>query len=91
MRAYILTPHGEKQEASPSGDTFTLEELQNIVGGYIEVVRLTVDVVMVVDDEGKYKDKDYNEEATKLFHKCHPKTPDFIVGTVLVCDSKMIR
>ena len=44
-----------------------LEHLQKLVGGYIEVVptKLDDDIVMVVDEEGKLKGKEYNRVATE--------------------------
>lgn len=98
MRAYVLQYDGQKLEAKPrprgtdlNPDTFQLEQMQDIVGGYIEIVRLTEDVLMVVNEEGKCEGLPYNKEATALFRKCFPKSGDFIVGNVLVCDSSMVE
>lgn len=38
----------------------TLADLQSFVGGYIEVVRLDDDLVIVCDEEGRLKGKDFN-------------------------------
>ena len=38
----------------------TLENLQRNVGGYIEVVPVTADLVVVCDEEGRLKDYEYN-------------------------------
>lgn len=93
MKAYVLTYRGDRFEAKPwqEKETFPLEQLQDIVGGYIEIVPLTSEVSMVVNEEGKFMDMVYNEEATKLFKKCYPKSNDFIVGNVLVCESEMLK
>ena len=54
----------------------TLEGLQGLVGGYIEVVTVVPDrLVMLVDEEGKMKGKKGNFFFTKL--------DDFIVGTAV--------
>lgn len=97
MSAFILYPNGVRQDVSPSPrgnelnpKTFTLEEMQNIVGGYIEVVSLDDDVYMIVDEEGKLKGKYVNRQATKIFNK-YTKTLDFIVGTVLICTTDMVE
>lgn len=98
MRAYILTYTGEQIPVMPKArgeelnpQTFTLEEMQDIVGGYIQIIDLTEEVVMVMDEEGKLKEKFFNPAATEIFRKCFPKTSDFIVGNVLVCESDMIE
>lgn len=35
-----ITTQGQAIKVSPNGDTFTLEELQSHVGGYIEILNL---------------------------------------------------
>lgn len=96
MKAYRLTPDGIRNEVVPyprdgkaSPETFTLRELQDLVGGYIEVIYLTDEVVMIVDEDGKMKGEYVNPEATKMFIKCKEVT-DFIVGTVVVCEASML-
>lgn len=37
----------------------TLEALQEIVGGYIETLTLTSDMVAIFDEEGRIKDKEW--------------------------------
>ena len=97
MSAYILRVSGAKEPCFPqargreiSPKTFSLEELQAIVGGYIELVKLTDDVVMIVDEEGKFKDYPMNYAATALWAKCHPGYSDWIAGDVVVCSTDMI-
>lgn len=45
----------------------TLEKLQELVGGYIEIV-LSIDMKkqIVVDEEGLLKGKEFNEEASRI-------------------------
>tara|TARA_X000001388_G_scaffold76317_1_gene73338 strand:- start:4557 stop:4793 length:237 start_codon:yes stop_codon:yes gene_type:complete len=45
----------------------TLEKLQELVGGYIEIV-LSADMrkQIVVDEEGLLKGKEFNEEASRI-------------------------
>ena len=52
-------------------DDNTLHGLQDLVGGFIEIVRprlLPRDWVMIVDDEGKLKDYEINALGTILYH-----------------------
>lgn len=45
----------------------SLENLQRLVGGYIEILYLEDGRVLIVDDEGKLKDKPVNRTATLLW------------------------
>ena len=51
----------------------TLEAMQKAVGGYIEVVRMDNNLLMICDEEGKLKGKPYNFDLGR----------DIIVGDVL--------
>ena len=73
------------------GYEFTLEEMQAIVGGYIELVELDGSTTMVVNEEGKLIPLSLNLEASRIFRAHHPASKDFIVGDVLVCNNNQIR
>ena len=47
-------------------DDPTLSDAQKFVGGYVELVRLK-DGILIVNEEGKIKQLDYNEPASKLY------------------------
>tara|TARA_Y100001951_G_C11102291_1_gene162735 strand:- start:147 stop:401 length:255 start_codon:yes stop_codon:yes gene_type:complete len=68
----------------------TLEELQKLVGGYIEVVEsLDGEADIVLDEEGKLKGKEVNESATKLWlGDDKADWFDVLVGDVAVCRGK---
>lgn len=51
----------------PVGGAFTLQELQTLVGGYIEVVTTVDGGLMVLDEEGKLKGKPVNPVASALY------------------------
>jgi len=65
----------------------TLEELQKLVGGFIEVVRDIPyegrQAVMIVDEEGHCKYKPLNDKASKLYQANH-KTTHPIAGDVVI-------
>lgn len=89
--AYIIKTSGEIIETTPrNGNDFELDELQAIVGGYIEVVNLRDGRLIVMDEEGKLKGKERNNKATDIFQAAMP-THDFVVGDVLVCDVDEIK
>lgn len=87
--ACIVKTDGSITELKPlNGTDFTLEEMQGVVGGYIEVVG-TMDEsrVMVLNEEGKLKKLPLNSKATAIY----PNLADIIVGDVLVCKRGMIK
>lgn len=89
FKDFIHKTDGTKVYVSPDAKTYSLEELQRVVGGYIEIVRLTAEVMMIVNEEGKVNGLPVNENATKLLRTCL-LTDDFIVGDALVCDAHHI-
>ena len=89
--ATIYKTTGEVIEVSPkNGTDFSLEELQAIVGGYIEVVSLRDGRLICVDEEGKLKGYERNHKATDVF-RAAIRTNDFIVGDALVCDVEEVK
>lgn len=83
--AVIYKANGEREEVHPeNGKDFKLEQLQKIVGGYIDMLGIGGDEIMVFNDEGKLMGLPFNQEATERFQKAF-QTDDFIVGDVLIC------
>lgn len=60
-------------------DLDDLDFFHKYIKGFIEIVRLHDDVVMIVDDEGKMKGLPLNKAATCLYN-----CDDIIVGPALV-------
>jgi hypothetical protein len=66
-------------------DDNALAHLQELVGGNIEVLRLPDGNILVIDEEGKLKDKPYNRNATHLWWIALGYNPgDHLVGDVVV-------
>jgi len=89
--AFILYWTGEKKDILPkSGKTFSLEELQEFVGGYIEMLYLEEGkYIMVVNEEGKYMTPQKNEQATRIASgTIDPE--DYIAGNALVVHKSFI-
>lgn len=72
-----------------NGTDFTLDEMKAIVGGYIEILPVGKDSLMVCNEEGKLMGLPVNEIAT-LFVRANGIF-DCVVGDVLICDSNQIR
>ena len=91
--ATIIYPDRRKVIIEPkNGTDFRLDQLQEIVGGYIEVLRLGDEHLMVVNENGKYSELEYNPAATELAIKHQAiMYNDFIVGTVLICKVNEIK
>jgi hypothetical protein len=69
-----------------NGVHWSLEELQTLVGGYIELGRTVDGRFMVLDEEGKLKHKALNIAATRLYKYGRH---DPVVGEVLVVDTRL--
>lgn len=88
--AKIIYTDKEAEDYTPkNGKTFGLTEMQEIIGGYVEPIRLNDGRVIIVDEYGKSKDKAVNIPATNILRRDH-FTTDYIVGTAIVCDADMI-
>lgn len=88
--AKIIYTDKEAEDYTPkNGKTFALTEMQEIIGGYIEPIRLNNGRMIIVDEDGKSKDKAVNIPATNILRRDH-YTTDYIVGTAIVCDADMI-
>ena len=87
-----------------NGTEFSLRELQNAVGGYIEVVHLADGRIMVVNEDGKVQGLPFNMAATQILSDIG--TPVYgrvlkgddaihslgcIVGDALICESTEIN
>ena len=97
--ATLLKVDGTKEEITPKdGESFSIEELWTIIGGYIEMVDLSwlkktgqIDpdieaAYMIVDEEGKLKRLPVNEAATKIV-----LGRDVIAGPALLCSNKEFK
>ena len=87
--AVIIKITGKTENIEPAdGKVFTLDELQNAVGGYIELVPINSGEyegkLMVVDEEGRLKaDAKLNENASRI-------AGQIIVGQVIIIDKEQI-
>ena len=89
--AKIIYVDKEAEDYTPkNGKTFALTEMQEIIGGYVEPIRLNDGRMIIVDEDGKSKDKAVNIPATNILRRDH-FTTDYIVGTAIVCDADMIE
>lgn len=99
-QAEVIEAGGGRYTIKPNnGKSFTLKELQEIVGGTIDIQKLPeYDAMLVVNDNGKLEGLPRNEAATRIWQDNYPieKYPynndELVVGTVLlVWDKKLIK
>lgn len=84
--ARLLKPDGTESVLTPAdGRSFTLEELQQAVGGYIETLQIMDGSVLVMNEGGKSMELPHNEDATNLAVWGGLRLDDHVVGNVLVC------
>lgn len=90
--ATVIEPNGTMRDVAPAKPPhFTLEELQTLVGGYIELVYLYngTGKVLVVNEEGKLQGLPRNETASYVAREWLMHG-DFISGVaVLVSPHEM--
>ena len=89
--ATLYTPNGgEKDIISKVRNKLSLEEMQKLVGGYIEIVRLNDGRIIIVNEDGLSLNLPVNIEATNILRRDH-STTEYIVGTAIVCDADMVE
>tara|TARA_R110002074_G_scaffold227765_4_gene399350 strand:- start:403 stop:687 length:285 start_codon:yes stop_codon:yes gene_type:complete len=80
---YSKTIHKEE-------DKLTLDQLQKLVGGYIELIDLPEsNKQMIINEEGKLMGLSINSTATKIFHENYPHLQhDTICGDAIILSGK---
>lgn len=91
----LIKTDGTTEPVAPkNGTDFSIHELQAFVGGYIEMLTISVlgygEKFMVCNEEGKLRGLPYNSAATILYQHSVNWNGDYIVGDVLLCDVDMI-
>lgn len=86
--AKIIKTDGNIKYVKPKNNKdFSLEELQKIIGGHIQIVKTKRGKLMVINEEGKLLRLQKNRKATDLYEY---GGTDIIVGDVLVIDKDQI-
>lgn len=80
----LITTNYELKLVKQKGDKFTLKELQDAVGGYIEIVASPFPgYICIVDEEGKLRNKKPNNLAYLILGQ-------ELVGDILVIPNKLL-
>ena len=75
------------KEIQSKEDSPSLSEAQKFVGGWVEVVQVN-DGILIIDEEGKLKDKPVNEVASKMYADKYGDE-DIIVGDAIYIPNKI--
>lgn len=92
MAKLLKTDEMEFEVKPENGKTFELKELQEMVGGYIEIVHLPSGKEMVINEEGKNLGLPVNRLATELWKKEYPieqypeNNDELVVGNALIIE-----
>ena len=94
---HLLDPHrASPQPVSPrNGESFKLAELYEMLDcRLVDVVRLTGELILIIDDESKFREPCYlNLLATYLWYQHVPEARglDSIVGKAILCHDKQFH
>ncbi|WP_375416776.1 hypothetical protein [uncultured Hymenobacter sp.] len=94
---HLLDPHSaDPQPVSPkNGRSFKLAELYALLDCQrVDVVRLSKELILIIDDEGKFRSPCYlNLLATYLWHKHVPEARgvDCIAGRAVLCHDNQFK
>lgn len=87
----LFKNNGQIIEVKPKNNKYyTLKELQDMIGGYIEHIHLNNKYSAIVDEEGKLKNLSTNVNASNEFYKLIGFEYS-ICGNVLICETKRIK
>lgn len=90
LKDVIIRPGGLVEKVYPAGEFFTLKEMQDLVGGLIQMIRIPGNRTIVLNEEGKLLGLDFNLTATSLY-KRYLFEGDYLVGNVMVIDNKYLN
>ena len=93
ITASLIHPNGEVDSISlPEGEEARLHQLQDLVGGYIEVVALPGQRHMVINENGKDGPHMINHTATAIAHEAEAIMPtDYIAGVAVILPAEVLR
>ena len=89
----MILPNGEVDSISlPEDEQARLRQLQDWVGGYIEVVDLPGERHMVINENGKDGPHMINHTATAIAHEAESIMPtDYIAGVAVIIPAEVLQ
>lgn len=91
MKAYYHTTDGRETEVMPANGTdFTLAELQELVGGYVEIHGLPDGQIMCMNEDANSLGLPVNAAATVTAYNL-ASGPGGIRGNVVICPPSFVK
>lgn len=89
----MILPNGEVDSISlPEDEQARLRQLQDWVGGHIEVVALPGERHMVINENGKDGPHMINHTATAIAHEAESIMPtDYIAGVAVIIPAEVLQ
>ena len=89
----MILPNGEVDSISlPEDEQARLRQLQDWVGGHIEVVALPGERHMVINENGKDGPHMINHTATAIAHEAEAIMPtDYIAGVAVILPAEVLQ
>tara|TARA_R100001163_G_C4870421_1_gene72466 strand:- start:40 stop:324 length:285 start_codon:yes stop_codon:yes gene_type:complete len=87
MFKYLIIDTDGEETHVESKEKPDLKEMQEMVGGYIEIVKCKYNdewKTMILNEEGKLRNLDLNTKATEMYSNNGIGIPDVIVGTAIL-------
>ena len=93
ITASLIHPNGEVDSVSlPEDDDARLRQLQEMVGGYIEVVALSGVRHMIINENGKDVPHMINPTATAIAHEAEAiMDSDYIAGMAVILPAEVLQ
>lgn len=88
--ATLIKADGTTREVFPkAGLSFTLQEMQQYVGGYVQIVYAPDDIAVLCNEDGKILRMPFNFAATEKYARLTGlAADDYFSGDVLVCTAE---
>ena len=94
--ALLLRADGTQEPVMPAnGKDFKLAELQKLVFGYVEVVNMPGELILVVNDDGKGR-LPVNQQASNVWYHAYEGQDvdfagDYIAGDAVLMHTSMMK
>lgn len=83
--ATLIKTNGEISQLLPQNEkVFTLKELQAVVGGYIQMLRLPNGTTLVCNEDGIDLELPVNKDASRLVAGMYGRKTQMFVGDILL-------
>lgn len=90
--ATLIKPDGEQLPVTPKNETFTLEEMYDLLEcSCVQIIQLHDGRIMWIDENGKLKRHYINPIATVLLEMAGGGPGDYIAGSALITDTSEIN